>query len=150
MNETPFYRDVRIWLLLVAILYTLALIWGTHSPREPWPELTIGRRDKLMHLLAYFGLTLLWSLVFRGWHRPSWAFFAGMVAGIAAFGATDELTQMLVPGRSCELFDWTADIIGMTLGLGVFALSQAIFWAEEEASKKDEAGDVRTDALKRD
>lgn len=138
MSETPIYRELRFWVVLFAILYTLALIAGTHSPREPWPELTIGRRDKLMHLLAYFGLTLVWAFSMRGWWRPSAWSFAVLIAGVAAFGATDELTQSFVPGRQCDLLDWIADMIGMSFGLGIFALSQAI-WLEEERPLEEKA-----------
>lgn len=135
MSDTPFYREPRFWILLVAILYTLALIGGTHWPREPWPELLAGRRDKLMHLLAYAGLAFFWALAARGWTRPSWLLFAGVAASIAAFGAVDELTQQLVPGRSCDLYDWVADCIGVTFGLGFFALTQAI-WSDDSPGEE--------------
>jgi VanZ family protein len=34
----------------------------------------------------------------------------------AAYGATDEWHQSLVPGRTADRFDWAADAIGAILG----------------------------------
>ena len=34
----------------------------------------------------------------------------------ACYGALDELHQSLVPGRSMQLSDWLADVVGIALG----------------------------------
>ena len=39
------------------------------------------------------------------------------LAILAAYAAADELLQPLT-GRSCELGDWIADVVGIVLGLG--------------------------------
>jgi VanZ family protein len=33
------------------------------------------------------------------------------------YGMTDELHQLFVPGRTCDVWDWTADTLGVVLGI---------------------------------
>jgi VanZ family protein len=40
--------------------------------------------------------------------------------GIAALGAIDEWHQLAVPGRSADVRDWLADVIGALLGIVVW------------------------------
>jgi VanZ family protein len=40
-----------------------------------------------------------------------------LVALGASVGALDEVYQSYVPGREMSVYDWYADIIGVTLGL---------------------------------
>ena len=35
----------------------------------------------------------------------------------ATYAMIDEFHQLLIPGRSCDIKDWTADVIGVLLGL---------------------------------
>jgi len=41
-----------------------------------------------------------------------------LIAG-ALYGITDEWHQMYVPGRTPDLADWIADVVGVLLGYGV-------------------------------
>jgi VanZ family protein len=38
----------------------------------------------------------------------------------ALYGATDEIHQLFVPFRCCDLRDWTADVVGSLCGAAVF------------------------------
>jgi VanZ family protein len=75
--------------------------------------------DKTLHAIAYAGLAVL---VFRA---VAGGVAARMTARAAAvtllittgYGASDELHQMFVPGRSPELYDLFADAVGGALGL---------------------------------
>lgn len=40
----------------------------------------------------------------------------------SAYGVTDELHQIFVPGRSCDPMDWLVDTIAAALAAGLFAL----------------------------
>ena len=68
-----------------------------------------------MHLLEYgaFGLVLCsWAQREFSWRGRGW-----IVLGVAGlYGITDEIHQLLV-GRSCEFFDWLADMVGVTLAI---------------------------------
>ena len=38
----------------------------------------------------------------------------------AVYGIIDELHQSLIPGRSCDILDWIADILGAFLSFFVY------------------------------
>ncbi len=98
--------------LVLAVIYTAAVFVGSviKLPRE----IDLGEgRDKLLHLGAYLGMTILWSFTTR---RP----FRSAVC-CALFGGLIELIQALIPYRSCEWGDFIANSIGAAVG-GVFAV----------------------------
>ncbi|MCA9181398.1 MAG: VanZ family protein [Planctomycetales bacterium] len=95
-------------------IYWLAIFTGTHLPGSTMPAVTVS--DKLLHALAYTGLSFLlaWALPSMGKSltHVTWA------AGIAlAYSCLDELTQMFVPSRSCDIYDIAADGVGIAVGL---------------------------------
>ncbi len=73
-----------------------------------------------MHLLEYgvFGLLL------ANWGRLEFTSSSRVwiVLVVAAlFALSDEFHQLLV-GRSCEFYDWLADMVGVSLALGFTSL----------------------------
>lgn len=67
------------------------------------------------HLLAYGVLAVLlwWALRGTGTRTPAtWALLAALL-----YGATDELHQHFVPGRTATVEDLLVDLIGASLGL---------------------------------
>ena len=75
---------------------------------------------KTAHCLEYTGLALLLS--------GAWYFTAGgqkpwlAVLCTSLYAVTDELHQLFVEGRSCELLDWGIDTVGGILGTAAFAV----------------------------
>lgn len=111
----------------VAGLYWLAMFLGTHWPKLPLPQ---GGRlgwDKVLHFSGFAGLAVLLAFAVSRWRDVTVATYVVIVVVLAAYGAVDEWTQALVPGRSCDLYDWLADMAGMTLGLMIFALGAWLF-----------------------
>ncbi len=105
------------------VVYWILLFAGTHLPRLP-VQLPSDGGDKLAHFVGFAGLAFLLSWVWS-LHRPLWPWgvcFATLVA--ALYGVFDELTQMLVPGRSAEWADWLADCTGALLGAATFCALQ--------------------------
>jgi VanZ family protein len=80
--------------------------------------------DKIEHFLAYSVLSMMFLIAIRGtwtlW-RPS-ATGALAILITAAYGGTDEFHQRFVPGRSCDSFDWIADLLGAIIGTGSLLL----------------------------
>lgn len=105
-------RVARPW-RLAFILYAIALTTGTH-----WPRLTLGPEipatDKLIHMLAFAGLTiLLWR---TKWFSRRW--IVGIIA--LAWAVLDEVSQGIpILNRTATWHDVLAN------GLGVFT---AIVW----------------------
>lgn len=87
--------------------------------------------DKLLHGVAYAGLAFLLA-----WALPNWGkglSHVGWAAGIAfLYGCIDELTQLLVPSRSCDIWDLAADSVGIVCGITCYLvlrfLLQQVGW----------------------
>ncbi len=122
------------YLLPAAVVYWVAMFVGTHLPQIELPGgSVIISVDKMLHFSGYFGLAFLLSLqvvssaASRG--KPEMhalrtrGFFVLLV--IAAYGMFDEWTQLLV-GRSCEMLDWLADILGAATGMLIVATWVAV------------------------
>lgn len=76
------------------------------------------------HFLEYTGLCLLlnWAWIFtRGKASPF------LSVGLSSlYAVTDELHQLFVEGRSCELRDWAIDTVGAILGAVAFYVTLLI------------------------
>ena len=102
---------------LIVLWIVLAIL--THIP-VPQSAPQIRDLDKLIHMLMYFPLGLLFpSCRVRGC-QSGWV----CVLVIALYGIIDELLQIPV-GRTASVFDWLADLAGATWGcLVLFRLRQ--------------------------
>jgi VanZ family protein len=108
------------------IIYWIILLAATSFPSERLPTLGVG--DKSKHFFAYFILAFLLNLTLLIQDKyPKMKEKAGAYTWviIAIYGILDELHQMLIPGRSAELLDWIADILGALAGvIAVYFISR--------------------------
>lgn len=108
----------------LAVVYFIVLFIGTHIPLDRVEELA-SANDKWIHYGAYAVLTVL---VLTGWEltigllQPK-HYFAVWLAGVL-YGAFDEASQTPV-GRTCDMNDWMADVLGIVCGLLIFRLGRA-------------------------
>jgi VanZ family protein len=97
-----------------------ALLWGllifALSTRSTLPVEVEAGVDKLVHFSAYLllGAALSWGGV-----RRRMAPLAVLALG-AAYGGSDELHQLFVPGRSADVLDWFADVAGIAVAVALF------------------------------
>jgi VanZ family protein len=109
----------------LAIAYFLLLFIGTHLPAERL-ESVATVSDKWLHFGGYAVLTIV---VLAGWEvtigtlQPK-HYFAVWLAG-TLYGAFDEVTQTPV-GRSCDINDWMADVLGILCGLLTYRLGREV------------------------
>ncbi len=104
----------------VLAFYWTLLIIATHWPTTV-AALDEGSRDKVVHFLAY--AILAWLLAWK-WSPTAalgWRSAVGLWLLLAVVAALDELLQIPV-GRSCEFYDWVADVAGASLGLWLYHL----------------------------
>ena len=102
-------------LLAVALVsYWLIAFLGTHIPMPPGVIPRGG--DKVLHFLGYsiLGALLMGLRASLGPFR--WPTVVGRAGFLACYGAFDEITQKLV-GRSADVADWCADVLGACCGL---------------------------------
>jgi VanZ family protein len=84
--------------------------------------------DKSLHFLAYLVLAfLLWFAICPD-RKVNWrkAAMWWVLLVIAGYGAVDELLQDFVPGRSCDVMDFFANLTGVFAGLILFTF--LTFW----------------------
>lgn len=119
------YKVVLVYAPL--IIYWIAIFIGTSLPGSKLPPKDVG--DKVVHFLAYFGLSIFFNLALiiqKKYLNFKRNHFLYSILIIAVYGAFDEIHQLIIPDRSCDILDWTADIAGALLGLCVIFLLKII------------------------
>lgn len=121
----------KLPLLATAILVGL---WGIAFAATHWPlrhepnETLFPHADKIAHLTIYAVLAFATLLAARAWNYRWTPLLAVIVVmAMVGLGIFDELTQMLVVGRTPDPADLLADTIGAVLGVGMYAAARAIY-----------------------
>lgn len=125
--------------VLPAICYSLFIFLMSSLSAPPTPTFNLEWGDKITHAGA-FGLMMLFTFRATRWLFSNRTL--GMQIVLAAlycivYGATDEIHQYFVPGRSCDIFDWIADTTGTLLGAAFiltvlrYRIGRIIFGAAE-------------------
>src|SRR2546428_2116538 len=93
----------------------MGLIFHFSSQSEPLPEVTKIVWDKLLHLVEYGVLAVLF---YRAFPREGINWLAAALLALVATSmdaARDEWHQAFVPPRTSDLRDWIADTTGAVL-----------------------------------
>jgi VanZ family protein len=105
-------RAASLWAPVV--IYMASIFYASSLPEVTLPP----GGDKSWHLIGYTGLGVVIARALAGGlFRPVGmpAAVLAIVTGVA-YGVTDEIHQMFVPGRSAELADLAADAAGIVIG----------------------------------
>lgn len=111
------------------------LIFQNSSVSDPLPpDIDLPFGDKFAHFVVYGGLC---GLVAIGLSRPprrvdGWTLAAVPILFTVAYGMTDEIHQLYVPGRSFELADLLADAGG---AIAVQAIL-LVHWRNQRAKQR--------------
>jgi VanZ family protein len=101
------------------VLVWMALIFTASSiPTSNFPDVSIFRYDKLIHLVIYGVLGfLMHRALSRQSHFPLLARWAALwsVLFCVLYGVTDEFHQSFVPGREMSGYDLIANTVGALL-----------------------------------
>lgn len=101
---------------LPALLYAVLIFVMSALPGDELPDLSYFSLDKFVHAAEFglFGILLFRAFRFPG---PIWKpYLVTLLIGIP-YAALDEIHQLFVPGRSCDVYDFVMD----TAGILVFA-----------------------------
>lgn len=120
----PFNPPLRKFLKPLAVLYLMLVLFLTHLP-HPSHIPDLPGKDKTLHFIAY---CLAAVLVLLGYLRKvRLGEIAAFVLGLLLLGIFDEVTQPYF-GRTCDFYDWLADLGGVTAGtfliLGLFFIQR--------------------------
>jgi len=109
------------------VIYWVALFILAHIPI---PQLVrkADVSDKGLHLLAYMILTFLLASAINPYKKVNWrkATVWWVLLIIVCYGVIDEVLQGYVAGRSCDIRDFFANLVGTLTGL--ILLSVFTFW----------------------
>lgn len=99
-----------------AVVYVCAIFALSSMSHPPTPPFHVW--DKLAHAVLYtgLGLTVAWGLTGGGRWVPGWKTVLGATVLALLYGISDEIHQLFVPNRTCEIGDVQADLIGGFLG----------------------------------
>ena len=106
-----------------AILWAAVILTLTSIPKLSPPDLGFDAEDKLAHLLVYFIFGILMARAYLRDHTQgiqSLLFKATLVALL--FAVFDEFHQLFIPGRVADVFDLSADILGIFIAMRAFLL----------------------------
>ncbi|MFV1967017.1 MAG: VanZ family protein [Pirellulaceae bacterium] len=104
----------------ILVMYWIALFLGTHLPVRGVSTVN----DKTLHFLAFAGLSFLLAWAVAAF-RPTWRLLVFVLVITVTYGAFDEVTQMLVPRRHADIWDWMANIVGGSVGIACYLICLA-------------------------
>jgi VanZ family protein len=101
-----------------ALLIAAAIFAASSTRGSSLPGRLPAGTDKLVHALVYglLGATVARALLLRSGGLLSGRALAASAGLALAYGLSDEIHQLFVPGRSFELADLAADGLGAALG----------------------------------
>lgn len=116
-----FLRTILIfWLPLV--VWLLVVYNFSATPAKDLPQINVPYIDKLFHAVVYF---VFGVLLIRAFDKSDFNVSLAKLAVLAiiisiCYGISDELHQLFVQGRSCEVFDFLADCAGSFTGIFLY------------------------------
>jgi VanZ family protein len=90
----------------------------------------LGVSDKFEHFSAYCVLGFFLNLTLKFQNRFKWLKNKAAEAAFTiavVYAALDELHQLLIPSRDCDIKDWIADSIGVLIGLLIVYVGTKIY-----------------------
>lgn len=127
--------------LFLIVLYLTALLVGTHLP--PGNLTSPGNLDKLLHFVAYAGLSFLVGVWLSAAERWNWRMIPLAFLGLAILAGLDELTQPWA-GRIADWYDWYADLLGLLSGFSLWGMIVAFLPLEGLLSPDKPCSDAET------
>lgn len=117
LSVTRSKRALRLAARLGFFITMAAVALMSLLPQQDIPRVDVS--DKVEHFAAYAILAILGAFGFLG--RRSWLC---LLLFLPTFGAVMELLQAFSPGRSPDIADAAANMVGVMVGLMVAAVAQ--------------------------
>jgi VanZ family protein len=105
------------WQLLMIIIFIISSI-----PQDKLPEIKIIWSDKIAHFIifGFLGFWLARALSHVKKRKTGKQYLLWSIFISSLFGVTDEIHQLLIPGRFCSFADWLADTLGVIVFVFIY------------------------------
>lgn len=120
-NATTNKKNTIIKIIAFAqlLIASMSCVYFSSIEDIKLPDVGFVYTDKLLHMGAFiiYGMSLQVALIANMQKSSSKKirFFILLIAAI--FAASDEIHQSFVPGRSADILDWLADVVGVCISL---------------------------------
>ncbi len=120
-NATTNKKNTIIKIIAFAqlLIASMSCVYFSSIEDVKLPDVGFVYTDKLLHMGAFiiYGMSLQVALIANMQKSSSKKirFFVLLIAAI--FAASDEIHQSFVPGRSADILDWLADVLGVCISL---------------------------------
>ena len=111
---------------LPALIIAVGIFIASHQSNLELPKIVFEINDKLLHLFAYFVFGLTINLGLKKNHPAisrARCFTLLLIIG-GLYAASDEIHQHFIPGRTADIYDWVADILGVMLSYIIYILAE--------------------------
>ena len=123
-----FPRLCQVISLWAPVILWMAVIFAL-SAQSSLPSLPDSSADavfkKTGHAVAYAILCVLTARGLHGRQPLQWRRLLAAVVISGLYGASDELHQSLVPGRTPRVFDWLVDVAGSAAGAWAYRMARS-------------------------
>jgi len=114
MNKSYNKKHIVLGLL---ILYIIVMMIGFLATM-PKNIVVVNNNDKIIHFAEFFVLSMLALKTFQLFKFKH--YYVLSILFCLVFVILSESFQLLIPSRSFSYYDMLADILGITVGIGVF------------------------------
>ena len=120
MNIINYVNSGRIkpvYVFCSIFAYCLLLFTLSSIPGDKYPEIDIPNIDKSVHIVLYFPLGLMAGLLGIVNNRVKIQDLSLVSSLLFLFAASDEIHQLFVRNRTCDIVDFIFDVTGILIGI---------------------------------
>lgn len=121
--------EKKVYLVYLPLaVYWFALVIATSLPAQNLPKTSIN--DKVEHFIAFLGLGFLLSFTLYVQNKYKLLKINHSISAVLialAYAVIDEIHQLFIPGRQCDVLDVSADLIGAIAGILLIKVIIKIF-----------------------
>jgi len=117
-------------LIALAVTFTIGITIASLASLSNMPRVEVPGKDKTVHFLFYFVLTLLWNFALQKKYK-NWALKYIIVFVLIVYGIVIEVLQgVLTKNREADIYDVMANSAGALVALII------IFWLKNKTFEK--------------
>ncbi len=121
-------KNIKILAIIQLLITSSICIFFSSIEYIELPQVDIDFIDKILHLIAFFiyGISIQITIIniesLQKKIKKNYKFKIKLIVLIfgICFAASDEIHQYFTPGRSADILDWIADVLGIILSLFLY------------------------------